>query len=178
MTRRAEWLWLGGGAVLVVALLVAASLAFMGRTDPLPHDGSIADPGTPDPIYDHLTVQVHAPGPSITASAARSEKLISMPWVVFAHHDGGRTLEIVAATGDGSCVKPAGYRVEQTDSYVELWLYSMRAPAGTRCLPYVTMWRTDITLARPLGGRTLLHPKTAPDWPASRVFDGYVWATP
>jgi hypothetical protein len=175
--RRAAWLWGATGAVAVAAAVIAASALFSARAAPVPHDGSTADPGTPDPARDHLAIMMHAPGPQVSTESARSQGLISMPWVLFSQRDGGRTLRIVAATGDDSCVKPAGYRVEQTGSYVELWVYSAKAPAGTPCVPLITEWRTDITLTTPLGGRTLLHPRTDPDWPADRVFDGYVWAT-
>ncbi|HEY0249539.1 MAG TPA: hypothetical protein VGC45_14895 [Gryllotalpicola sp.] len=173
MSRRPTW-WLVSAAV--AAAVVVAAVLVMTRPATLPRDGSIADPATPDPVTDHLAIMVHAPGPAV--SAADGASLVSMPWVYYRQLHGGRTIQIVAATGDDSCVKPAGYRVQETNSYVELWVYSTRAPAGTRCVELVTEWRTSIPLRRPFGGRTLLHPPTAPDWPASRVFDGYTWATP
>jgi hypothetical protein len=176
MTRR--WPWIAGGVAVLAAAAVASAVIVGAHTPtPLPSDGSVADPVTPNALTDRLSILVHSPGPAIPAS--RATDYVSMPWLFFALRDGGKAVQIVAATGDASCVKPAGYRVKETDSYVEIWAYSKRAPAGTHCAKLVTEYRTNIPLTAPLGDRTLLHPPTAPDWPASRAFDTqYTYATP
>lgn len=151
------------------ALLVALLLAGCSGTaaPPLPSDGSTADARTPDPDPVDLSIRTHEPGPALTADAARGD--LSMPWKLVSIN--AQSIDIIAAIGNGGCIQPAGYRVEESTSYVELWVYSRRVPTK-RCVTLVEVWHTTVPLTTPLGSRALLHPPTDPAWQASYVFNG------
>jgi hypothetical protein len=92
-----------------------------------------------------------------TTSATRGAMLLSMHWQFVALLDGGRTILVSYAAGDG-CDRTLGFHVQQGSNAVELTALS-QVDHGS-CTQPLNFLTGTITLDRPLGSRALLHATT------------------
>ena len=149
-------------AVALVAFLITAT----GRGDD--HRSSVAGLPTAPASTDSL-VPAHPSVPIDIAKLPLGQqlganvhgRLLSMPWELLGLRDGGRTLVIFYASGDGYDVKNIGFRVLETSTSVELIAVSRDTHTGGEEPGNYATGAARILLSRPLGQRALLHPPTA-----------------
>jgi hypothetical protein len=149
-------------AVALVAFLITAT----GSGDN--HRNSVAGLPTAPASTDSL-VPAHLSVPIDISKLPRGQqlgtnvhgRLLSMPWELLGVRDGGRTLVIFYASGDGYDIKNIGFRVLETTTSVELIAISRDTKTGGEEPGNYATGAARILLSRPLGQRALLHPPTA-----------------
>lgn len=97
--------------------------------------------------------------------------LTSMPWMLASISDDRDSITVVYVAGDGDCLKPVGFLVQQHDGSIEVSALS-RQGAGPACADKLVMRRATIDLPKALTiGVTLLHAPVAKAWDNPHFFN-------
>lgn len=105
-------------------------------------------------------------------TSTQASRLTSMPWILTARDDKTATIELLYVAGDGDCVKPRGLYLRQTTTYVLIEVLSATALNRTACASPLTIARSLLQLAVPLGSRSLIHAKVSREWSSPNFFRG------
>jgi hypothetical protein len=118
-----------------------------------------ADPRKPQPYLGH------SPGmPAAVLPARQASGKLSLQWRLLDVSADGQTLDILAVSGDGTCVKSIGVQVLETRTVVELSALSSWDPTATSCPSLPVVARLLVPLGQSLGNRTLLHASVSTLW--------------
>lgn len=165
------------GAVALTGVVVAAVLArpdHHNTTYPSPGPQAIGGPptapvavdgGSDAPSDTFRATLGQRPQPVSLLAPRDTSGLISMPWELVNVTDGGRTLDIVYAAGDGTCYTKKGVEVLETAKTVEvLALSAYRQPPATACMTGLDLGYAAVPLAHALANRTVLHAPVHGGW--------------
>jgi hypothetical protein len=116
--------------------------------------------GSPDPLQppSHIVapVTVHSLSTTSTPPAVASgHKRVSAPWTYLGTRNGGKS--IVIQFHAGGCQSFSGVQVVPTASAVQVTVWESQPTHPRVCPQFVQVLNGSITLARPIGSRTLLH---------------------
>ncbi|GAA1448572.1 hypothetical protein GCM10009617_35290 [Leifsonia poae] len=159
----------GALALAAVVALTACSSERVGSTADEPPvtaaplvAGSIVDALAPS--QSAVVQTMSPPMKADVLDATTASGLLSMPWVLVSLSADHRVAEIVAVTGNGSCVVPVGVRVQRSPGAVTLAALSRKGPDQS-CDARLDFERLTVELPVAVGGDVrLIHPPTDPDW--------------
>lgn len=124
--------------------------------------GAVIDPQKAGDVPEWAS-RLPAPTAVRIISPGKRSDLISMPWRFVSIDSGATSLNVLYVAGDGSCITPVGFEVEETASYVEVWAWS-RSNGALACGGGAVRAAGIVNLPEPIGTRALIHAQVDPAW--------------